>query len=130
MKRISMVLAFLSLAALALAGTYTITTNTSQDNRSERDRVRRNKATCGALSLPANCTQAQARAKDSAVNIYSDVSDLYNRKVIKDYTDALKQADTSDDEAQFCIWFKAATPTQQNSACALASLPNGCEICP
>ena len=129
-KILALVSTFLLVAAVALAGSYIITTNTGQDNRSERDRVRRNKVTCAGVGLPGTCTQAQARAKNPGVDIYSDVQDLYNRVVIKSYTDALKQADTSDDEAQFCTWFKAATVAQQNSACALASLPNGCEICP
>ena len=123
-------LAILLVAAVASAGSYTLTTNTAQDNRLEKQRIRLNKATCVAAQLPANCTQAQARQRTPGVEIYSDVADLLNRKVVRDYTDALRANDTSDDQAQFCTWFKAATTAQQNSACALAGLPNGCEICP
>ena len=130
MKKTLALVALLLVAALAQAGSYTVTTTSPQDNRLEKQRVRLNKATCAGVGLPGTCTQAQARAKNPGVDVYSDVADMLNRKVIKDYTDALKQADTSDDEQQFCAWFKAATVAQQNSACALASLPNGCEICP
>lgn len=122
-------LAFLLVAAVATAGSYTVTTTTVQDNRLERQRVRLNKATCLMVSLPASCTQAQARAKQPGLNIYSDVTDLITRYIMANYFDQLKQADTSDDAAQFCSWFKSATTAQQNSACALAALPNGCEIC-
>ncbi len=129
MKRLA-ILAVLLVAALAEAGTYTITTTTGQDNRLEKQRLRLNKATCAAAQLPANCTQAQARQRTPGVDVYSDVADLLNRKIVKDYTDALKANDTSDDQAQFCAWFKAATAAEQNAACTLAALPNGCELCP
>jgi hypothetical protein len=130
MKHIALSVVVLFVAALAMAGTYTLSLSTIQDTRLERDRVRHNKATCGALTLPGSCTQAQARTKDPNANIYSDVSDFLDRFVVKVYTDSLKRIDTSDDYEQFCTWFKAATVAQQNAACTLAALPNGCEICP
>jgi len=127
MKRSLFVLAVLSIPALLLAGSYTITTSTVQDNRLERARVRANKATCGALSLPAACTQAQARAKDSNANIYSDVADFMNRSIVGDYIRALKAADTSDDAAQAAEAWAAMSDTQKNAVCTLLGLPAGCE---
>ena len=100
-----------------------MTTTTAQDNRLEKARVRTNKATCGALSLPPTCTQAQARAKDSNANIYSDVSDFLDRFVVKGYTDSLKTADTADDQQQFCTWWATATVSARNPVCASAGLP-------
>jgi len=117
------------LAAVAAAGTYTITTSTAQDTRLERHRVRVNKATCTAAGLPANCTQAQARVTNPGVNIYSSVQDMIDRLVLQDFLNALRLADTADDSTQFCAWFNAASTANKNSACALAGLPNGCELC-
>jgi hypothetical protein len=129
MKRSLYVFAVLAIPAILLAGTYSITTTTAQDTRLEKARVRTNKATCGALSLPPTCTQAQARAKDSAASIYSDVADFLDRYVIHNYTDSLKTADTSDDQQQFCSFWGAATLAQKNQICADSALPNGCELC-
>jgi len=130
MKKALWMLMLLAFATIALAGTYTVTTNAAQDTRLERHRVRSNKATCASVSLPVGCTQAQARNINPDANIYSNVEDLIDRMVVKNFTDGLKNDDTRDDAAQFCVWFKAASAAQQNNACALAGLPNGCEICP
>lgn len=130
MKRVLYVFAVLLSASLAVAGSYSITTTTVQDNRLGRARVRVNKATCGSLGLPAACTQAQARAKDSGVNIYADVADYLDRYVLKQHTDGLKAADTSDDANQAATAWAAMTDTQKNAVCALLGLPNGCEAWP
>lgn len=122
-------LALLLVAALANAGSYTITTTTAQDTRLERQRVRMNKATCASANLPASCTQAQARNVIPGVNVYSSVQDLIDRYILAGFLQGLQSSDASDDHDQFCSWFKSATTAQQNSACALAGLPNGCEIC-
>lgn len=129
MKKLLAILAVLLVATIALAGSYTITTNTAQDTRLERQRIRLNKTTCQSYGLSSDCTQAQCRAKAPGCDIYSDVADLISRLIVKPYTDGLKNTDTSDDQAQFCTWFTAATNAQKNSACALAGLPNGCELC-
>lgn len=128
MKRL-LTLAVLLAAAVAYAGTYTLTTTTAQDSRLERERLRVNKATCAAAQLPPDCTQAQARKTTPGVEVYSDVSDMLNRMLLRDFLQSLKNADTSDDQAQFCAWFAGATTAQRNQACALAGLPNGCEAC-
>lgn len=127
MKKLA--LGLVLIAATALAGSYTLNTTTAQDNRLERQRLRLNKATCAAAQLPPTCTQAQARQRTPGVDVYSSVADMLDRKVLAEYLAGLKNADTADDAQQFCAWFKAATVAQQNSACALAGLPNGCEIC-
>lgn len=123
-------LAVLLAAAAVYAGTYSVTTNTAQDNRLERQRLRLNRTACRLVNLPDACTQAQCRNLNPQCDIFSDITDLLTRYVVKNYTDSLKQVDTSDDQQQFCAWFAAATVAQRNSACALAGLPNGCEICP
>jgi hypothetical protein len=130
MKRFSIVCSILLTAGLVSAGTYSITTSTVQDNRLERARVRTNKATCGALSLPASCTQAQARAKDSSANIYSSVSDFLDRYVIKNYTDGLKVADTVDDLNQAQAAWIAASDSGKNAICQSFGLPSSCELWP
>jgi len=128
-KRLLALVALLA-ATVVYAGSYTISTTTAQDGRLERHRLRTNKATCASAALPADCTQAQARKVILGVNIYADVADMIDRLILKGFLDGLKAQDTSDDAQQFCTWFRAATVAQQNSACALAGLPNGCEICP
>jgi len=130
MKRSLIALVVLLAAGLAFAGSYTVNTTAAQDSRLERARVRTNKATCGALTLPASCTQAQARAKDSNANIYSDVADFMDRSIVGDYLKALKVADTSDDANQAATAWAAMNDTQKNAVCALLALPNGCEAWP
>lgn len=130
MKRSLFVLAVLLSASSVFAGSYTSTTTAAQDTRLERARVRMNKATCGALTLPAACTQAQARAKDSAANIYSDVSDYLDRFVLRQHLDGLKAADTSDDATQALAAWTAMNDTQKNAVCTLLGLPSGCEAYP
>ena len=110
-----------------LAGTYTVTTTTAQDTRAERQRVRVNKATCASVSLPASCTQAQARAVTPGLDIYSSVQDMVDRTLLRDWLNNLKSADTSDDAIQAQAAWVAMNDTQKNAVCALLSLPNGCE---
>ena len=130
MKRSLIALAVLLSAALAFAGSYSITTTAGQDARLERARVRMNKATCGALSLPASCTQPQARAKDSAANVYSNVADYLDRYVIAQHLASLKTADTADDAAQALAAWTAKSDADKNAVCALLGLPSGCEAWP
>ena len=128
-KLILAAIAVLGVVSIALAGTYSVTTNASQDNRLEKDRVRQNKAACSAVQLPNDCTQAQCRAKDPGCNIYSDIADLIDRKIVKNYADALKTNDTRDDQELFCSYWSTATQAQKNATCQSATLPNGCELC-
>lgn len=130
MKRILYVCAVLLIPALAMAGSYTISTTAGQDARLERARVRANKATCGRLTLPTTCTQAQARAKDSAADIYSDVLDYLTRSVIRDHLATLKTVDTSDDAEQALAAWTAKSDADKNAVCAILGLPNGCEAWP
>lgn len=121
--------AVLLIASVVFAGTYSVTTNAKQDERMEKERTRINKAECKAAQLPNSCTQAQCRAVNPNCNIFSDVADLIDRKVVKDYADGLKQKDTADDQVQFCEYWTTATVAQRNATCATAGLPNGCELC-
>lgn len=124
----SLVFAVLLAAATAFAGTYSVTTTAAQDTRLERQRLRLNKATCTQSgSLPANCTQAQARIANPAAKVFTNVQDLLDRGVVQDYVTTLKQADTSDDAAQALAAWTAMNDTQKNAVCALLGLPNGCE---
>ena len=127
MKKI-LTLVVLLVAAVAHAGSYTVTTNAVADNRLERARVRTNKATCAQSgSLPANCTQAQARIANPAAKVYANVGDMIDRMVVPDFIDTLKATDTSDDAAQAAAAWAAMNDTQKNAVCALLGLPNGCE---
>jgi hypothetical protein len=127
MKKI-LVIAVLLSAATAFAGTYTITTTAAQDTRLERQRVRLNRSTCAQSgSLPANCTQAQARIANPAAKIFTSIADLIDRGVVQDYVVTLKQADTSDDAAQAAAAWVAMNDTQKNAVCSLLGLPAGCE---
>jgi len=122
-----LVLAVLLAAATASAGTYSVTTNAAQDTRLARQLTRVNKATCAGVGLPGTCTQAQARAKNPGVDVYANVQDMLERLVVKNYTDNLKNADTSDDAAQALAAWTAMNDTQKNAVCTLLGLPAGCE---
>ena len=127
MKKI-LVLAALLAAATAYAGTYSVTTTAAQDTRLERQRVRLNRATCAQSgSLPATCTQAQARIANPSAKVFTTVADLLDRGVVQDYAIELKQADTSDDAAQALAAWTAMNDTQKNAVCTLLGLPAGCE---
>jgi hypothetical protein len=120
-------IALLLIATVAYAGSYAITTTASQDARLERQRVRLNKATCQSVQLAEGCTQAQARAKNPNANIYTTITDLIDRQILKGYLDGLRSVDTRDDAVQAAAAWVAMTDAQKNAVCALLGLPNGCE---
>jgi hypothetical protein len=117
----------LLVAASASAGTYTVTTNAVNDARLARQLARVNKATCASVNLPASCTQAQARAVTPGLDVYSNVADMIDRTILRDFLANLKNADTSDDAIQAAAAWAAMNDTQKNAVCALLGLPNGCE---
>jgi hypothetical protein len=117
-------------AAFVSAGTYTLTTTAAQDTRLERQRVRINKATCERLSLPAACTQAQARNVEPGVDVYNSIEDFLDRNVLKSYLASLKGADTADDAAQAAALWVLKTDAEKNAVCALIGLPANCEAWP
>jgi len=122
-----LVLAVLLAAATAFAGTYTINTNAANDTRLARHLTRINKATCSSVSLPASCTQAEARAKQPGLNVYSNVQDMLDRLIVGGFLDGLRNVDTSDDAVQAAAAWVAMNDTQKNAVCALLGLPAGCE---
>jgi hypothetical protein len=131
LKRLSLFsLAVLLVATAAHAAVpISFTLSDAAGARVDRQRLRLNKRTCEGLGLLATCTQAEARAIDPAANVYSSHSDYIDRVLVKDWTTRLKGIDTDEDTKAFCAWFKAAAVAEQNAACALAALPNGCELC-
>jgi hypothetical protein len=120
-------LVILSAASVASAGTYTVNTNASQDTRLARQLNRLNKATCASVGLPANCTQAEARAKQPSLDVYASVTDMLDRAIVGGYLSGLKSADTQEDAVQAAAAWVAMNDTQKNAVCALLGLPNGCE---
>jgi hypothetical protein len=132
MRRLFLALIALSLPAMAVAGTCNLTTSAGQDTRLERDRLRKNKQACASVGLVATCTQAQARALNPALDIYSDVCDMVDRKLIREYVQGLQGTDTGEDQPALCAWWNAPTTTQaqRNADCAKAGLANGCDMFP
>jgi hypothetical protein len=130
MKKL-LTLVVLLVAAAAFAGTYSITTTAAQDNRLEKQRVRLNEASCLAAELPKTCTQAQCRNVNPGCDIYSNIGELIDRNIVKNYVDSLKTTDTRDDQTKFCDFWNAPSTTiaQRNAVCAASALPNGCELC-
>ena len=132
MRKLLLAIIALSLPALASAGTCNLTTSAGQDTRLERDRVRKNKQTCASVSLPPSCTQAQARAVNPALDIYSDACDMIDRRLIREYVQGLQGTDTGEDQPALCNWWNAGTTTQvqRNADCQKVGLPNGCDLFP
>jgi len=138
-------LALLLLASPLYAGTLTLTTTAPQDTVIEKERVFSNTATCTALGLAANCTQAAARtafcAKPGAsgttppctvagvssntVRIYADAND-FGESLIKAWVFSARQAQDARELEAFAAWRKAATLAQKNAVCQAAGFPNGC----
>jgi hypothetical protein len=126
------VLAVFALASLAWATDYTISTGTArQDQILNQHRVILNTDTCSAARLPANCTQAQARAVNPGANVYTTVADYIQRyhgpKIL-----AEAKADIAAHEAEaLCRWWNNSTTTRaaQDGVCTAIGLTAGCELC-
>lgn len=147
MKKFLGVLAILSIATPALAVTGTITWTDAQNTRFDRDRLKINGEVCASVSLPANCTQAQARTAFCArpgsssptspctvagqsstdILVYGDVAEYLDKYVItRFFFPNLKQSQNIEDKNNFAKWQETATTEQKNAVCLAAGLAAGC----
>jgi hypothetical protein len=121
MRRYCLVGMILLSPVIATAGTYTVSTTAAQDTRLDRARLRVNAETCASVNLPASCTQAQARAINPALDVFSDIEDFITRFLLKNAVQDLKRQQDGSDRADFCVAFNAASPSAQAAACSAVS---------
>jgi hypothetical protein len=125
-------LAVLLVASAAFATDYTVSTSTArQDQILNQHRVILNSETCASVSLPANCTQAQARAKNPGLNVYTTVQDYIQRYHGPTILASAKAGIAASEAQALCRWWNGATTTraQQDAICTAIGLSAGCEVC-
>lgn len=89
-----------------------------------------NAGVCAAASLPANCTQAQARAVNPDANVYSDNQDFLTRFVIAPKFVELREAVRRSGNDQFCTAWSFLSVANKNTICTNKGFETGCELCP
>lgn len=123
----------LALTAPAFAVTsISFTIPDAKATRVDRARLKINADTCASVSLPKTCTQVQARAINSALNVYSDVNDFVDRFMFANYYNPMLDIANAADQADAKAAWNLLNATQKNTVCNSFSPPlgNGCNLYP
>ena len=125
MKKLALILTFSLLALPALAGDHTVTLTAGQETKAAAGLTIENALTCSRLALPAGCSDAQAKAKDSAAVIWATVDAMIKDLAVEAFL-AHKDKWDAQQIAEFNAAREAANTASKNAACTALGQPSGC----
>lgn len=131
MRKLLIIAAFL-VAVPTFATDYTISTpGAPADALLEGMRVAVNGATCESVGLLPTCTQAQARARNADLNVYTTIADMLQRYVYRDLIIKAREIKVQWEASSLCRWWNlpSTSAAAKNGVCTTVGMSAGCDLC-